>query len=756
MKPRKLTYGKNLALSEIKRLRICAITSSIASIISGLLFIYFYGMIHPSRRKFRHQLIFMLICFDFIKAVAILVFSLVLFDTVSTENHPLINGIGWLTTFGIEGADIVILMFAIHLAMLVFNYPYLSSLKKKFILKLKSKLNSIINLKSKILNRNSFSSYSDSDSDSTEDSENGNTHNLEGGLYGSRFTVKIITILFPVLISSVGFYIDDIYEEYIFWSYFRQKTAPWYFSWVVRHFVLITILIIYVSIYIYVMFQFKKVSKNLKNKFDSNDQSNNEINDIDNNKNNDVFLNAFGDSIWYKLFQFLAMFIFPDIHISAKLHGQSLDTDEDLQNIQKLKIQSKLQNDSDNNLDLNSNSIYANVANNEISKQIQNLLFEEAMERFNSRKSQIMRQMKITFIYPISYFFLWLFPIIYHYEIIDQGYGDLWTVGLTAFFLPLNCFVDFLVFLLREKPWKLTRSVDELSGINSNNLKYNHSNWRHYISWLPGYENYNKIIFEDQLEMKYLHETMYGHGLDNDNSKESCDYCDGQDRYNSIINNNNNNNDDIDIDIDNYYNESTNSNFNDKEYSIVVDYDTNNTNSSNNNDEVDMDLKDFLNSSHFQYSTQNNNNNNLKNLKHGEKLRPSSISNNNLKLNNRPSSSFSSTQSQVIGSRRASKISWRTWSIGSTRSNKSTKVNKLNGSNTGGTIGKQQTLGSIHDYGSSVSIPLKGSNTPNWNLHMFDNGKPKVYNIDNNNLDKKAETDDEMDIMSFLKLGPRG
>lgn len=166
-----------------------------------------------------------------------------------------------------------------------------------------------------------------------------------------------------------------------------------------------------------------------------------------------MLLNTFGDTIWYKIFQFLSMLVFPDVQISAKLHGHNLNTEEDLINIEKLKNESLLTeslNNENNETNFNNSSSFSNIQNNEISKQIQNLLYEEAMERFTFRKSQIMRQMKVIFIYPLSYIILWLLPFINHYQVIRTGSETLWSTAPSAIFQPLNCFIDVLVFLIRE------------------------------------------------------------------------------------------------------------------------------------------------------------------------------------------------------------------------------------------------------------------------------------------------------------------
>ncbi|VEU21623.1 DEKNAAC102660 [Brettanomyces naardenensis] len=54
-------------------IRICSIASSSVSILCGIIAFYCLGMIHPKRRIFRYDLIFLLIVYDFIKGLALLI-----------------------------------------------------------------------------------------------------------------------------------------------------------------------------------------------------------------------------------------------------------------------------------------------------------------------------------------------------------------------------------------------------------------------------------------------------------------------------------------------------------------------------------------------------------------------------------------------------------------------------------------------------------------------------------------------------------
>ncbi|TID30776.1 hypothetical protein CANINC_000692 [Pichia inconspicua] len=381
----------------------------------------------------------------------------------------------------------------------------------------------------------------------------------EGALHQHRFTVIFISVLFPILVASISFYVDNVYQGYIYFIFFRVWTGPWYFTWIVRHVIDLCIIVIYISIYVYVLMQFKKVSNAFRKRRhngnrsrsqsrsrvregSSSDESNDDDDDNDNDDSSEesenVMMNAFGDSIWYKIFKLCSMLIFPDVKIGSKLYGHSLDTEEDMENIRHLKSDSNmveiLRHDSVSTneiLGLDVTGVNGTTTNTnptinktQISKQIQNLMYEEAMERFKARKAQILNQMKIIFIYPISYLLIWLFPMINHYQIVRLKHESTWSTIAAALCQPLNGFVDTLVFMIREKPWQLASPLDTLTEkqvINSENdplSGYALHGWRYYMKWMPGYYNYedftrNDMIFENVDKVEKA--TTYGRKIVN-------------------------------------------------------------------------------------------------------------------------------------------------------------------------------------------------------------------------------------------------
>ncbi|QPG73555.1 hypothetical protein FOA43_000867 [Brettanomyces nanus] len=428
-------------------IQMCSIASSSVSILSGLLAFYFLAMIHPKKRVFRYDLILLLIIYDFIKALALLIFPV-----VSHTSHeqiltsaPFQNVLGWFTCFSIEGADFIILCFAIHIALLIF----------------------LPNLKSRFENPQ------------------------EGGLYPFRVYIYLSSLIIPVIISSAAFAPAQGYISGINWSYLTSLRAVWYFTWIVRYCIVVTVLIIYVSVYIHVMRQYKVVSSKM---------------DLKEFKTPGMMSELLADSIWYKLGKMLLMLVFPDVHISAKLHGRELNTNADVVNLRKLHhkqeengsssisegtaataatmMNEDIEQGADGGVSGPNSEEHIKELQREVGLDIQRMLHQEAMDRFQLRRIQIMKQMKVIFVYPLAYILLWLFPFIHQCYILQdggEGWNCYWVFTTAAFFQAFNCTIDTLVFLYRERPWTLTAAkVDPFQ-------RYDYMSWRRAVSFLPGF-----------------------------------------------------------------------------------------------------------------------------------------------------------------------------------------------------------------------------------------------------------------------------
>ncbi|CUM50687.1 uncharacterized protein AC631_04953 [Debaryomyces fabryi] len=355
------------------RQRVISIVSSSISIFAGLVGIYFFLAISDRKRIFRHHLIIFLILYDWIKAICLLLYPLrVLVTSAAYYNVGFCRVVGFFTAFSIEGSDLAIISFAIHLALLIYR--------------------------------------------PNDRIKRGN--NYEGGLYRYRYVVYAVDILLPILLASLAF-IDDLgYTPLTNWCYIPSRPI-WYrlvLSWIPRYLIMVSIIVIYICIYQHVTKQYSNVGRSFENNTPVNEAT-----------------------LKQKLSSFMRFLTF-DL-TNNKIHNADNDSQED---------------------NLNT----------------------ETVDKFKVRRIQAQKQISAIFIYPVSYLFLWIFPTIVHG--LDFRYGlsirpFVWLNGIAAFMQPFNCTVDTLVFLIREKPWRITTiKVD-----SSLTEVYEYPLWRRMLSFLP-------------------------------------------------------------------------------------------------------------------------------------------------------------------------------------------------------------------------------------------------------------------------------
>ncbi|CUM54563.1 unnamed protein product [Debaryomyces tyrocola] len=391
--------------------RICAIVSSSISIFAGIIGIYFFLAIDYKKRVFRHQLIFFLILYDCIKALFLLLYPARVVAKASVYyDLKFCKVVGFFTALSIEGSDIAILSFAIHIALLVFKPN--QTVKRGM-------------------------SY-------------------EGGLFRYRYYVYAISILLPILLASLAFINGVGYAPLTNWCY--MPTSPlWYrlvLSWIPRYLIIITIFVIYGCVYRHVTKQYSNV-RNTMIRPDESEHDN--------------------TSTWKRFYKALGFVLFLNVFTSDSLKKDGKNDTS----INKEEQPSNFVNDSS----------YDNQSREERLNNDHNLipgnLNEDALQQFRRRQKQVERQMKTIFIYPVSYVLLWTFPLIV--QAVNFKYTNsnnkpiVWLSSLSAFMKAFNCTVDTVVFLIREKPWKIITSKVDTSPTE----KYTYSRWRHFISFLP-------------------------------------------------------------------------------------------------------------------------------------------------------------------------------------------------------------------------------------------------------------------------------
>ena len=388
---------------QAETMRVLSVIASCLSIGAGLLAFYLY--ISMRVKVFRHHLILLLLMFDFGKAVVLLWYpARVLLVPSAYNNRNFCQVVGFFTSAFIEGADIAVLALAIHTALLIF---------RKF-------------------------------------------SGPEGGLYKYRYYVYAINFFVPIFMASLAFINKPrSFSPLVTWCYLPVKPY-WYrlvLSWIPRYLILVSILAIYLSIYIYVKLEYRKVIKDYKTSQTYIDDSAPGDDDKDQKsfltRVKNFFTPSFAKNkeplttkrvailIVYPIFRFISYFPgFSFMEPSRIFYSPSTGA---------------------NNIDMAIRGFQ-----------------EDSMARFQMRRNMIERQIRSIFLYPVAYVFLWIAPfaaqvLLYNYE--PEHGAVYWVNAIAAFMQPFNCVVDTAVFCIRERPW-VDREEKIFTRENADWIKY--------------------------------------------------------------------------------------------------------------------------------------------------------------------------------------------------------------------------------------------------------------------------------------------
>lgn len=398
--------------------RIVATSSSCALIALCLLGMYMFLAIDPRRLVFRHQLIFFLLFFDLLKAVILLLYpTRVLVHSTAYFNDNFCQIVGFFTATAIEGADIAILAFAVHTCLLIF-YPQLTTRVR-------------------------------------------NSAHTEGGLYRYRNYVYFASFLIPLVLASLAFIGRKGYTSLVCWCYLPQKPV-WYrlvLSWVPRWCIVVTIIVIYCWIYFHVIREFKTLGGVFTTMHHQQDTQ---------------LLNkpSFFSALKFFFNRVIPKWTLPEENYSRR--GSSVTVtnlrvskkqDEDPNDLESFRGETQRPDNDSDNADPHEPAEYDPHNTNGMNEQHPGNIYghddvhQVNLEKFKKRQRIIEKQMKLIFIYPFAYCFVWLFPFILYVTQInyEEEHGPIyWINCVGAFMQPLNGFVDTLVFFYREQPWEHT------------------------------------------------------------------------------------------------------------------------------------------------------------------------------------------------------------------------------------------------------------------------------------------------------------
>lgn len=355
---------------ELLILRSIAIVAASISLASGLLVGYWFIRM---KRSFRHHLIMLLICSDFWKASWQLIYPAVIFTTGKVDRgSPFCQVTGFFLSMGIEASDFAVLVIAIHSALYIFRPA---------------------------------------------------TALGEGGLFRYRSYLYTIWVTFPLLMASLAFLnTSNAYTSQ--GTYCYLPTRPIWMrlalAWVPRYLILVTILVLYASIYIYVRIKFRTFRL--------------EMHDMDHGH---LPTNSAPGRL-------------PDLHSHGLIPPESPENGQGTSASDEPFVKAS---DVPNGREKLYRFFGAPAAPPSTSSPIDGAT---ATAELMKRRYVIRRQLRLLFIYPLVYALMWVPPLIsdsLQYTDYFARHPSFPLQCIVSFTLPIQCAVDCWLFATREKPW---------------------------------------------------------------------------------------------------------------------------------------------------------------------------------------------------------------------------------------------------------------------------------------------------------------
>lgn len=344
------------------------------------------------RFQFRHLLIWSLLGFDFIKAVAMVIFPLNKlkdeYHTDKARHSRLCDVVGYITSMAMEGSDLSVLFLAMHTALLVF--------------------------------------WSES----------------KGGLSQYKYTIFLALIFTPNIMASLGLVPPSRTNQtgYIdFTTHCDLRPYPhWYrlaLSWIPRMVIILSICCIYFAIYIHIKVKINELERSLGSISSSTEETRSREASATTIPSGELSHVAYIKR-WISQFPGLA-FLYPYDWRSATV--TVISTEEGT--VTEATINTFV-------FPIDMSEYEQNAAN------LQSFINSENFLHFQRRRSAIERQVNFLFIYPLVYIFLWIFPLaqeILQYKHDHNGQPSVfWVAEVADFVKPFSGFINAFVFTFKE------------------------------------------------------------------------------------------------------------------------------------------------------------------------------------------------------------------------------------------------------------------------------------------------------------------
>ncbi|KAL2039993.1 hypothetical protein N7G274_007396 [Stereocaulon virgatum] len=412
--------------------QVLAATFASISVIAGFVAFYWFARM---KRSFRHHLIMLLVASNMWKAIWYFVPAILILTDGPPISHDFCQGGGFMLAVGLEGADFVILLIAIHTALIVLRPGKITQ---------------------------------------------------KSGLFPYQCQAYICWAAFSILLAGLAF-LNGHANGYISQGTFcTLPVRPiWYrlaLSWVPRYLILITVLAIYVAIYIYTKFRFGEFDTD----FSSNSHASADRSQSNSSEGGPRPQPASTDKHLQRTSsEHLAVpaGITPEkddklskrrplTHSSSwpkysfgrckprtfmTFHGMIPRAIPKSHKVDPSIVLPRQSTEHDTNADIvfKTPTLMEALRDKSLSALAINPKAREPQIALRKRHKAVKRQLRYMFVYPIVYLVMWFPPFVNHCYFYTKAHNPPFALNCFALcFLLLQCAVDCLVFCCREKPWR--------------------------------------------------------------------------------------------------------------------------------------------------------------------------------------------------------------------------------------------------------------------------------------------------------------
>ena len=292
----------------------------------------------------------------------------------------------------------------------------------------------------------------------------------DGGLWRWRYYVFATWFIIPGLLAGLAFINPTPYVPLVTWCYLPARPLVWRYTlaWGPRYFILLTISVLYVALYIYVRRVYHRIDRNQRgssvdSEFDSQTSSNGDSHAVEPTQSNLQFPAA------SHLQRPRPSIPLPLLEDPEKESRQSMRTSNETPTTTSetsISHQNFLHYEKPNvpPAATTRNMSAATTLTDALPTSMRNpsCTPRDLNGSFSQRRARVERHMRTLFIFPIVYFIMWIPPFINHlYQVITYNSnakslppGTFVVTVIATVFLPAQGFVNVCVYAVRERPWR--------------------------------------------------------------------------------------------------------------------------------------------------------------------------------------------------------------------------------------------------------------------------------------------------------------